>query len=77
VKKENFLEGKSSGLTVLVISAGLIAVSVLLVVVLLILSGFLTVPLFLGVVTVLAALILLGLSITTAVLSRRSPSERS
>jgi len=70
------LEGRSSGLTVLVISGGLIAVSVVLVAFLLILSGFLTVPLFLSVVVVMAALILLGLSIATAVLSRRSSTAR-
>jgi len=70
------LAGKGTGLTILVISGGLIAVSVLLVVLLLILSGFLTVPLFVGAVVVLAALILLALSITTGILSRRSSSER-
>ena len=75
--RRNRLEGKGSGLTVLVISGGLIAVSMLLVVFLLILSGFLTIPFFLGVVAVLAALTLLGLSITTAVLSRRSPDPES
>lgn len=70
------MEGKSSGLTVVVITGGLIAISVLLVVFLLILSGFLTIPLFFGFVVVAAGLILLGLSITTGVLSRRIP-ERS
>jgi hypothetical protein len=70
------VEDKGSGLTVLVISGGLIATSVLLVVFLLTLSGFLTVPLLLGVVVVGAALVLLGLSITTGVLSRRSSTER-
>jgi hypothetical protein len=72
---EDHLEKRGSAVIVLAISGGLIAVSVLFVVFLLILSGFLTVPLFLTVVVVLAGLILLGLSIMTGVLALRSPTD--
>lgn len=49
----------------------LIAASVLVIVFLLVLAGFLTAPLLLTVVVAFIGMIILGLSIATAVLSRR------
>jgi hypothetical protein len=55
----------------LAVAGILIAASVLVIGFLLVLSGFLTAPLLLSVVLAFACLIILGLSIATAVLSRR------
>jgi len=61
-----------AGLTMLIVGGSLVAVSTLLIVVLLVISGFLTAPLLLLVTVAVAGLVILGLSITAAVLSRRA-----
>ena len=71
VERGRVVEKTGSGLTVILVAGGLLVMSVLVVVVLLAVAGFLSIPLLLGAAVAFAGLLLFSLSIAAAVLARR------